>query len=164
MQHAVECDEQDHSNYAMCVVNPSHVGKTFDDTALREIVDTILHGFSSLHGRLAHPQHSLVWLSTPLRLNTRPRMTRLVRFAGSSVLPRTRKRSIIDLKTNQRQPQSQMCLSKLQILSLFWWLLPSHNCRPSSHCHFQPWYRGCPNSRHRHPYRYCLSEAEEATQ
>ena len=41
MQHAVERDEQGRSNYAMCAVNPSRVGKTFDDAALREIVDTI---------------------------------------------------------------------------------------------------------------------------
>jgi hypothetical protein len=40
MQHAVERDEQGRSNYAMCAVNPSCVGKTFDDAALREIVDT----------------------------------------------------------------------------------------------------------------------------
>jgi hypothetical protein len=38
MLHAVECDKQGCSNYAMCA---SHVGKTFDDTALREIVNTI---------------------------------------------------------------------------------------------------------------------------
>ncbi len=25
----------------MCAVNPSHVSKTFDDAALREVVDTI---------------------------------------------------------------------------------------------------------------------------
>jgi fatty acid synthase subunit alpha, fungi type len=41
MQHAVERDEQGRSNYAMCAVNPSRVGKTFDDAALREIVNTI---------------------------------------------------------------------------------------------------------------------------
>ncbi len=29
------------SNYTMCAVNPSHVSKTFDDAALREVVDTI---------------------------------------------------------------------------------------------------------------------------
>ena len=38
MQCAVECDEQGRSNYAMCAVNPSCVGKTFDDAAFREIV------------------------------------------------------------------------------------------------------------------------------
>ena len=42
MQCAVECDEQGRSNNAMCAANPSCVGKTFDDAALREIVDTIL--------------------------------------------------------------------------------------------------------------------------
>ena len=35
MQHAVDRDEQGCSNYAMCAVNPSRVGKTFDDAALR---------------------------------------------------------------------------------------------------------------------------------
>ena len=37
-QHTVERDEQGRSNYAMCAVNPSRVGKTFDDAALHEIV------------------------------------------------------------------------------------------------------------------------------
>jgi malonyl CoA-acyl carrier protein transacylase len=42
MQHAVERDEQDRSDYAMCAVNSSRVGKTFNDAALCEIVvDTI---------------------------------------------------------------------------------------------------------------------------
>ncbi len=41
MQRAVERDEQSRSSYAMCAVNPSHVSKTFDDVALREVVDTI---------------------------------------------------------------------------------------------------------------------------
>ncbi|KAI0264369.1 fatty acid synthase [Gloeopeniophorella convolvens] len=41
MQRAVERDEQSRSNYAMCAINPSRVGKTFDDAALREVVDTI---------------------------------------------------------------------------------------------------------------------------
>ncbi len=41
MQRAVERDEQSRSNYAMCAINPSHVSKTFDDAALREVVDTI---------------------------------------------------------------------------------------------------------------------------
>jgi fatty acid synthase subunit alpha, fungi type len=44
MQHAVERDKQGRSNYAMCAINPSHVGKTFNDTALREIVNTISNG------------------------------------------------------------------------------------------------------------------------
>ena len=38
MQCAVECDEQGHSNYVVCAVNPSCVSKTFDNAALREIV------------------------------------------------------------------------------------------------------------------------------
>jgi ABC-type tungstate transport system permease subunit len=37
-------NEQGRSNYAMCAVNPSRVGKTFDDAALREIVNTISNG------------------------------------------------------------------------------------------------------------------------
>jgi fatty acid synthase subunit alpha len=40
MQRAVERDEQSCSNYAMCTV--SRVSKTFDDAALREVVDTML--------------------------------------------------------------------------------------------------------------------------
>ena len=44
MHHPVECDEQGRLNYAMCAVNPSHVGKMFNDTALREIVNTIANG------------------------------------------------------------------------------------------------------------------------
>ncbi|KAI9439787.1 fatty acid synthase [Lactarius indigo] len=41
MQRAVERDEQSRSNYAMCAINPGRVSKTFDDAALREVVDTI---------------------------------------------------------------------------------------------------------------------------
>ncbi|KAF8271214.1 fatty acid synthase [Lactarius quietus] len=41
MQRAVERDELSRSNYAMCAVNPGRVSKTFDDAALREVVDTI---------------------------------------------------------------------------------------------------------------------------
>ncbi|KAN0109561.1 hypothetical protein V8E52_009204 [Russula decolorans] len=44
MQHAVAHDEQGLSNYTMCAVNPSRVGETFDDAALREIVITISNG------------------------------------------------------------------------------------------------------------------------
>jgi fatty acid synthase subunit alpha, fungi type len=40
IQRAVERDEQSRSNYAMCAVSPSRVGKTFDGAAFREIVDT----------------------------------------------------------------------------------------------------------------------------
>jgi len=43
MQRAVERDEQSRLNYAMCAINPSHISKTFDDAALREVVDTILN-------------------------------------------------------------------------------------------------------------------------
>jgi len=42
MQHAAERDEQGRSNYAVCAIHPCRVGKTFDDAALREIVDTIV--------------------------------------------------------------------------------------------------------------------------
>ncbi len=76
---------------------------------------------SSASLRLAHPQHSLAWLPAPSRPNTRPRMTQLDIFVGSSVLPRTRRRSIINLKTNRRQPRNQ--LPKPQILPPLWWLL-----------------------------------------
>lgn len=41
MQRAVERDSQNRSNYAMCAVNPSRVSKTFNDAALREVVDCI---------------------------------------------------------------------------------------------------------------------------
>ncbi|KAI0077780.1 fatty acid synthase [Panus rudis PR-1116 ss-1] len=41
MQRAVERDSQNRSNYAMCAVNPSRISKTFNDAALREVVDTI---------------------------------------------------------------------------------------------------------------------------
>jgi len=44
MQHTVECDKQGGLNYAMCTINPSRVGKTFNDTALYEIINTILNG------------------------------------------------------------------------------------------------------------------------
>lgn len=43
MQRAVERDSQNRSNYAMCAVNPSRISKTFNDAALREVVDTIAH-------------------------------------------------------------------------------------------------------------------------
>jgi malonyl CoA-acyl carrier protein transacylase len=43
-QHAAERVGQGRSNYAMCAVNPSRVGKTFDDAALREIVNTTSNG------------------------------------------------------------------------------------------------------------------------
>ncbi|KAJ7041493.1 acyl transferase domain-containing protein [Mycena alexandri] len=39
MQRAVERDAENRSNYAMCVVNPSRISKTFTDAALREVVD-----------------------------------------------------------------------------------------------------------------------------
>ncbi|KAH9945014.1 fatty acid synthase [Epithele typhae] len=41
MQRAVERDAHNRSNYAMCAVNPSRVSKTFNDAALREVVDNI---------------------------------------------------------------------------------------------------------------------------
>lgn len=41
MQRAVERDEHNRSNYAMCAVNPSRISKTFSDAALREVVDSI---------------------------------------------------------------------------------------------------------------------------
>jgi fatty acid synthase subunit alpha, fungi type len=44
MQHTVERDGQGRSNYAMCSVNPRRVSKTFDDAALREIINTISNG------------------------------------------------------------------------------------------------------------------------
>ena len=41
MQRAVERDAHNRSNYAMCAVNPSRISKTFNDAALREVVDCI---------------------------------------------------------------------------------------------------------------------------
>jgi fatty acid synthase subunit alpha, fungi type len=41
MQRAVERDEHNRSNYAMCAVNPSRVSATFSDSALREVVEAI---------------------------------------------------------------------------------------------------------------------------
>lgn len=41
MQRAVERDAHNRSNYAMCAVNPSRISKTFNDAALREVVDDI---------------------------------------------------------------------------------------------------------------------------
>ncbi len=41
MQRAVERDAHNRSNYAMCAVNPSRISRTFDDAALREVVDAI---------------------------------------------------------------------------------------------------------------------------
>ncbi|QRV90063.1 fatty acid synthase subunit beta [Ceratobasidium sp. AG-Ba] len=41
MQRAVERDSQNRSNYAMCAVNPSRIGKSFSDAALREVVDAV---------------------------------------------------------------------------------------------------------------------------
>ena len=41
MQRAVERDAQNRSNYAMCAVNPGRVSRTFNDAALREVVDDI---------------------------------------------------------------------------------------------------------------------------
>jgi fatty acid synthase subunit alpha len=41
MQSAVERDSQNRSNYAMCAVNPSRISPSFNDSALREVVDDI---------------------------------------------------------------------------------------------------------------------------
>jgi fatty acid synthase subunit alpha, fungi type/fatty acid synthase subunit beta, fungi type len=41
MQRAVERDAHNRSNYAMCAVNPSRISKSFNDAALREVVDCI---------------------------------------------------------------------------------------------------------------------------
>ncbi|RPD59601.1 fatty acid synthase [Lentinus tigrinus ALCF2SS1-6] len=48
MQRAVERDAQNRSNYAMCAVNPSRISKTFNDAALREVVDSIATRTSTL--------------------------------------------------------------------------------------------------------------------
>ena len=41
MQRAVERDSENRSNYAMCAVNPSRISPSFNDSALREVVDDI---------------------------------------------------------------------------------------------------------------------------
>jgi len=41
MQRAVERDSQNRSSYGMIAVNPSRIGKSFGDAALREVVETI---------------------------------------------------------------------------------------------------------------------------
>ena len=41
MQRAVERDSQNRSNYAMCAVNPFRVSPTFNDAALRVVIDMI---------------------------------------------------------------------------------------------------------------------------
>ena len=40
-QRAVERDSTNRSNYAMCAVNPSRISLTFNDSALRQVVDDI---------------------------------------------------------------------------------------------------------------------------
>ena len=42
MQVAVERDEQGRSNYSMCAVNPSRIGKTFNEQALQYVVENIM--------------------------------------------------------------------------------------------------------------------------
>jgi hypothetical protein len=41
MQRAVERDAQNRSNYAMCAVNPGRVSKTFNEPALKEVIEPI---------------------------------------------------------------------------------------------------------------------------
>lgn len=41
MQRAVERDEQGRSSYGMCAINPSRIGKTFSEVALREVVEAV---------------------------------------------------------------------------------------------------------------------------
>lgn len=48
MQRAVERDAQNRSNYAMCAVNPSRISKTFNDAALRGVVEAISQRTSTL--------------------------------------------------------------------------------------------------------------------
>ena len=48
MQRAVEHHAHNRSNYAMCTANPSCILKTFSDTAMREVVDTIATRTSTL--------------------------------------------------------------------------------------------------------------------
>lgn len=41
MQRAVQRDDQNRSKYAMAAVNPSRIGKSFTDAALREVVEAV---------------------------------------------------------------------------------------------------------------------------
>lgn len=41
MQRAVERDAQNRSSYGMCAINPSRIGKSFSEAALREVVDAV---------------------------------------------------------------------------------------------------------------------------
>lgn len=41
MKRAIERDGQNRPNYVMCAVNPSRIIKTFNGTALWEVVDTV---------------------------------------------------------------------------------------------------------------------------
>jgi fatty acid synthase subunit alpha len=41
MQSAVKHDSQNRLNYAMCAVNPSWISKTFNEAALREVVEIV---------------------------------------------------------------------------------------------------------------------------
>ena len=48
MQHGVERDPENRSNYAICAINPSQVSTTFSDAALCEVVDSIATRTTSL--------------------------------------------------------------------------------------------------------------------
>jgi fatty acid synthase subunit alpha len=76
MQPAVERDELSRSNYAMCAVNPSRVSKTFDDAALREVVDTISNARDCLlevvnfNVEVRHHFYIAIWLLIDTRANS----------------------------------------------------------------------------------------------
>ena len=48
MQRAIERDAHNRSNYVTCAVNPSRISKTFNEAALREVVEAIAHRSSVL--------------------------------------------------------------------------------------------------------------------
>jgi fatty acid synthase subunit alpha, fungi type len=50
IQRAVERDAHNRSNYAKCTVNPSRISKTFNESALREIVEVIARHSNVLFG------------------------------------------------------------------------------------------------------------------
>ena len=62
--------EQSQSNPTMYAVNPCRVSKTFDDAALREVIDTISNRLSLraiLSGVFSLRSHSLVSMSPSIR-------------------------------------------------------------------------------------------------
>ena len=97
MQRAVERDSQNRSNYAMCAVNPSRIGKSFDDAALREVVD----GISSKTGLLLQ----IVNFNVEVRRIQSLKLSGANKLAGSAIRLRWRARRTSD--ADERSQLSQ---------------------------------------------------------